>query len=228
MALMSASAAAANFNAIQLLNQSEFRDLSEDIAAAASYRGMIPAVGLGLTGFDVGGSVALTSISHRDTLKKAANGASVPSSIPVVAARADKGLPFGIDIGAVIEALPGTNLRSTGGELRWAFIDGGLAYPAVALRLATMNLTGVDQLKMRSNSVELLLSKRLLNINPYGGVGRVQVTARAPGTTLADEKFGLNKVFAGVNIGFVPLALLIEADRTGKASTVGIRFGARW
>lgn len=222
------AAHAAEFNALQLLSQAEFRALSEDVAAAISYKPMIPSEGLGITGFDLGLSAGATSVAHRDVLRKAAGGASVPKSLPWVGVRAVKGLPFDIDIGVVAISLPGTNVRATGGELRWAFIAGNMLLPAVAVRVATMNLSGVDQLKVRANSVDLSLSKGFIFLTPYAGVGYVDVRTSAPRTPLRKENFGLNKVFAGVNIAFTPLALVIEADRTGKASSVGAKVAIRW
>ncbi len=141
---------------------------------------MIPAEGLGITGFDIGLSGAATQVSHRDVLRKAAGGASVPKGIPVAGIHAVKGLPYDIDIGLTVLTLPSTNVRATGGEVRWAFIAGNTLLPAVALRLSTMNLSGVDQLKMRSNSVDLSISKGFLFATPYGGIGRVQTTSKAP------------------------------------------------
>ena len=226
--MLACAASAADFNAINLLNQTEFRALSEDVAAAISYKPMIPSEGLGITGFDLGVSVGATEVAHRATLIKAAGGADVPKAVPLAGLRAVKGLPFGIDIGVVTMGLPDTNVRATGGELRWAFVPGNVAIPAVALRVSTMNLSGVDQLKMRANSVDLSLSKGIAFLTPYAGVGRVDVRSSAPGTALAAEKFTLDKVFAGVNIAFVPFALVVEADRTGDATSYGLKLALRW
>lgn len=222
------TAQAAEFNTIGLLTQAEFRALSEDIGAAISYKGMIPSEGLGITGFDLGISVGATEVANRATLIKAAGGADIPKAVPLAGLRAVKGLPFGIDVGVVVMGLPDTNVRAGGGELRWAFVGGGAVLPAVALRASTMSLTGVDQLKMRTTGVDLSISKGILFLTPYAGVGRVQIDAKAPGTTLAREKFQMDKVFAGVNLAFVPFALVIEADKTGDATSYGIKFAIRW
>lgn len=221
-------ARAADFNAIGTLSQAEFRALAEDIGAAVSYKGMIPSEGLGITGFDLGLSVGATEVANRATLIKAANGADVPKAVPLVGVRAVKGLPFDIDVGAVLMTLPDTNVRAAGGELRWAFIGGNAVLPAVALRASVMNLTGVDQLKMRATSVDLSISKGVLFLTPYAGVGRVQIDSSAPNTALAREKFQMDKVFAGVNIAFVPMALVIEADKTGDATSYGVKLAIRW
>jgi hypothetical protein len=226
--LMAGAAMAADFNAINLLNQTEFRALAEDIAAAVSYKPMIPSEGLGITGFDLGVSVGATEVANRATLIKAAGGADVPKAVPLAGVRAVKGLPFDIDIGIVGLTLPDTNVRATGGELRWAFVGGNVALPAIAIRASTMNLSGVSQLKLRATSVDLSISKGFLFLTPYAGVGRVDVRSSAPGTTLASEKFALDKVFAGVNIAFVPFALVIEADKTGEATSYGLKLALRW
>lgn len=222
------AAHAADFNFIGTLTQAEFRALSEDIGAAVSYKGMIPSEGLGITGFDLGLSVGATEVSNRATLIKAAGGADVPKAVPLAGVRVVKGLPFDIDIGGVYMTLPKTNVRAAGGELRWAFIGGNAALPAVALRASLMNLSGVDQLKMRTTGVDLSISKGILFLTPYAGVGRVQIDSKAPGTTLAREKFQKDKVFAGVNIAFVPMALVIEADKTGEATSYGLKLAVRW
>jgi hypothetical protein len=223
------TAQAADFNALQLLNQTQFRLFSEDVAAAVSFKPMIPSEGLGITGFDIGVSVGATEVANRAVLIQAAGGADVPKAVPIGAVRVHKGLPFDIDIGVVAAQLPETNVKATGGELRWAFIGGSTLVPAVALRLSAMNLSGVDQLKMSTASADLSISKGFANLTPYAGVGTVQVKSKPQGVaTLRDEKFNLTKVFAGLNIAFVPFAFLIEADKTGEATSYGLKLALRW
>jgi hypothetical protein len=189
---------------------------------------MIPSEGLGITGFDLGISLGATEVAHRDVLSRAAGGASVPKAVPLIGLRAVKGLPFDVDVGVVAVTLPGTNVRAVGGELRWAFIAGSTVMPAVALRLSTMSLGGVDQLKMHTNSADLSVSKGFANLTPYAGIGYVNVGSTPVGTSLAKESFGLNKVFAGINIAFVPMALVLEVDRTGGATSYGTKLAIRW
>jgi len=229
-ALLAATGAAqaADFNALKLLDQKEFRAFSEDVASAISYKGMIPAEGLGITGFDLGVRAGATEVSNREVLRKAASGASVPKAVPLVGVHAVKGLPFDIDIGATVMTLPGTNIRATGGEVRWAFVGGNTLLPALAVRLSTVGLSGVDELKMRSTGIDLSISKGFLFATPYAGIGRVNVTSKAPGTGLQDESFGQSKVFAGVNIAFVPMALALEVDKTGEATSYGVKLAIRW
>jgi hypothetical protein len=222
------AAHAGDFNAILSLNQKEFRALSEDLASAVSHKPMIPSEGLGITGFDFGVSVGATQVAHRDVLRKASSGAAVPKALPLVAVHAVKGLPFDIDVGITGVGVAGTNLQARGGELRWAFMAGSTVVPAVAARVATMASSGVDQLKLRADTVDVSISKGFAFLTPYAGAGYVNVTSSAPGTTLKREKFGLSKAFAGVNIAFTPLALVVEADRTGEATSYGVKLAVRW
>jgi hypothetical protein len=226
--LLASAAQAADFNAIGLLNQAEFRAFSEDVSSAISHKGLIPSEGLGITGFDIGAAVGATEVAHRDTLRKAAGGASIPKAVPYASLRVVKGLPFDIDIGVVQTSLYDTDVRATGGEIRWAFIGGSTVLPAVAVRLAGSKLSGVRQLEMRTVSADVSISKGFLFLTPYAGVGTVQTRSRAPGTSLAAENFRQDKVFAGVNIALVPLAINVEADRTGEATSYGIKFALRW
>jgi hypothetical protein len=222
------AAQAADINALQLLNQHEFRLLSEDLGAAVSYKPLVPAESLGLIGFDVGVSLGGTKLANFDTFKKATNYANTPSVLPLASVRAHKGLPFDIDIGAAVGALPGTNVRTYGGEVRWALLPGSIALPAVAIRGSFSNLTGVDQLKLSTRSVDLSISKGFLMFTPYIGAGQVWVNSEAVGvSTLTSEKFNKPKVFAGVNIN-MGVNLAFETDKTGDSTSYGVKLGLRF
>jgi hypothetical protein len=223
-----APAAAADFNLIGSLNQAEFRAFSEDVGAAAAYKGLVPAEGLGITGFDIGLSASATQLTRRDVLRKAAGGASVPEALPVTSLRVHKGLPWDIDIGAALTQLPGTNVRATGGELRWAFVGGGTLWPAVAARLSGSRVNGVEGLKMDTVGAELLISKGVLIFTPYAGIGQVRIRADAPGSSLRRESLTLDRRFVGVNIALLPLALVLEGERIGEAESYSIKAALRF
>lgn len=228
LGLASGLAGAAEINTLNLLNQAEFKGLSEDMGAALSFKPLIPAESMGITGFDIGVAVTATTLKNKATWSKAAGGADIPATLPVPTLRVHKGLPFDIDIGVVSMSLPDTNVRATGGELRWAFVGGNTVLPAVALRVSGTSLSGVSQLKMRTLSGDISISKGFAFLTPYAGVGSVEVKSSAPGTTLREENFRQSKVFAGLNIALTPLALVVEADRTGDATSYGIKLALRW
>lgn len=220
---------AADLDALQLLNQNQFRLLSEDLGAALSYKPLTPAEPLGITGFDVGIAVTGTRLRNAGIFDIATSSGNLPSYLPVPTLRAHKGLPFDIDVGLMAGMIPGSNVRFYGGELRYAVIAGNVALPAVAIRGSYTRLNGVDQLDLDTKGIDLSVSKGILNFTPYGGVGRVWVKSTPNGiSTLSGESFGLNKVFVGVNMNLLLMNLAVEADRTGEATSFGIKAGLRF
>ena len=217
-----------DIESLQLLSQGEFRLLSEDLGSTLSFKSMIPAEPLGITGFDIGVSITGVRLKHRHLLERASSGANVSTTLPLASIRVHKGLPYGIDIGAAYSTVPGTNVGVIGGEVRWAFIEGGVALPAVALRGTATKLLGVDQLDLETTSLDISISKGILNVTPYGGIGRVWTTSTpddVPG--LSKESFSQSKVFAGVNV-FLGFNLAFEVDRTGDVTSYGVKGGFRF
>lgn len=230
-ALLAAPAAAIadDIDSLQLLTQGEFRLLSEDLGAALSFKPLIPSEAMGITGFDIGVAVTGTKIKNRNVFDRATSGGDTPSWLPVPTIRVHKGLPFNIDVGLLYSQVPGTNLKYTGGELRWAILPGSTAVPAVALRGTLTKVSGVDQLDFDTRSVDISVSKGFVNLTPYGGVGTVWVKSTPRGVpSLRGEDFNLTKVFAGLNVNFGVGNLAFEADNTGGTTSVGAKFGWRF
>lgn len=227
MALAASWAQAADVNPV-LLNQSEFRLLSEDMGSVLSYKPMIPAEGLGVTGFDVGVAVTGTKLQNHAIWEKASNGSSVEATLPIATLRVHKGLPFDIDIGGSFAKVPSTNIQILGGELRWAFLPGSTVTPALALRASVSSLSGVDNLNLRTTGLDVSISKGFAFVTPYAGAGIVKVKSKPNAPGLVSESFNQNKVFAGVNLNFGLTNLVFEGDKTGEATSYGVKFGLRF
>jgi hypothetical protein len=224
-----AAAFADDIDSLQLLNQNEFRLLSEDLGAALSFKPLIPSEASGITGFDLGVAVTATKIKNKAILDRATSGGDAPNWLPVPTIRAHKGLPFNIDVGLMYAQVPSTNIKFSGGELRWAILPGSTVTPAIALRGAVTKVSGVSQLDFDTKSVDLSISKGFANLTPYGGIGTVWVKSAPKGVpTLRGEDFTLTKVFGGLNVNFGLLNMAFEADSTGGATTVGAKFGLRF
>jgi len=226
---VSLPAVASNIDNLKALSQPEFRALSEDLGAALSYKPLTPTTPLGITGFDVGLAVTATKIKNSDLLQKA--GAGDHSTLPVPSLRLNKGLPLDIDVGLMVGAVPGTNIRLYGGELRYAIVSGGAALPAIGIRGSYTKLTGVDQLDFNTKGVDVSISKGFLMFTPYAGVGKVWAASTPkdiPPPGLSKESFSLNKVFVGFNLNFGLTNLAFEGDRTGKATSYGAKLGFRF
>src|SRR6266705_4819131 len=217
---------AGDINNIKALSQPNFRLLSEDLGAALSYKPLTPTAPLGITGFDVGIAVTDTKLENSAVFAKA--GADI-SNAAVPSLRVHKGLPFGIDVGVMVGAVPSTNIKLYGGELRYAIVPGGVAMPAIGIRGSYTKLTGVDQLDFDTKGVDLSISKGFLMFTPYAGVGKVWAASTPNGIpTLSKESLSLNKVYVGANLNFGLTNLAFEGDRTGKASSYGVKLGFRF
>lgn len=223
---------AAELNNLNALSQSDFRLLAEDLGAALSYKALVPAETLGVIGFDLGVGGTGTTLKHRDVAAKAAGGSTIPATVPVTTLRAVKGLPFNIDIGAAVGTVPSTGLKVAGGELRWALLPGSALTPAIALRGALTRVSGNDQLKLDTRSVDLSISKGFLMVTPYAGIGVVQTDAQLKNTSAAlakdKESFTQQKVFVGANLNLGLVNLAVEGDKTGDATSYGLKFGFRF
>jgi hypothetical protein len=225
------SASAANFTQLGLIGQPNFRLLSEDFGSALSYKPLTPAEPLGITGFDIGLEVTSTDISKSGAALKAATGGALDvTTLIIPKLHVAKGLPLGIDVAAFLSAVPSTNIKLMGAELRYAIISGGVAMPAVAVRAAMTSMSGVDELDFNTKSLDISISKGILMFTPYAGVGQVWVNSTPKGTAsaLAAESFTQNKVFLGANLNLGLTNFALEGDTTGGASSYSLKFGFRW
>ena len=225
--LVAASAWAFDINRLQNVAQGDFRLLSEDVGAALSYHPQTPTEPLGVTGFDLGLALTMSKVANKDALSRATSG-SVPSYIPVPTLRANKGLPLGFDVGLMYSKVPGTDISLWGGEARWAFIQGGIAAPAVGVRGTYTKLTGVDQLDMSTKGLDISASKGFLMLTPYIGVGRTWVTSTPHVANLGKEDFALNKFFIGAGFKLLLFNMNAEIDRTGESTAYSLKAGIRF
>lgn len=227
-ALVSTSVWAGELNGLQTLAQGEFRGLSEDLGAALSYKGIIPAESLGITGFDLGVAVSSVSLDSKAYWSKA--GSNVSSDAIVPSLRVHKGLPFNLDLGLMYSQVPRTGINLIGGEVRWAAFEGGTVAPAVALRLGATRLSGLDQLDLNTTSLDVSISKGFLMVTPFAGIGTVHTSSKPniDGSTLQSESFSQAKMFVGANLNFGLMNFALEADKTGDVNSTSVKLGLRF
>jgi hypothetical protein len=220
--------AADDINQLQLLSQAQFRDLSEDLGAALSYKPVSPAEPLGLTGFDIGLEATATELRHNEVWDIASSG-SAPGTVVTPKLHLIKGLPLNIDVGALYSKIPGTNVSYWGGELRYAVIGGGLAMPAVAIRGTYTKMSGVDQLDFSTKGLELTASKGFAMLTPYAGLGEVWVDSHPSAVTgLTDENFTQTKYYLGADINFAVMNFALEYDNTDSVNSYSAKLGWRF
>jgi hypothetical protein len=225
--------AANNITTLQNLGQADFNALSEDLSSALSYKPVGLATPLGITGFDVGLEVTQTNMAKSSQIWSAiTGGGAAVSNLYIPKLHIDKGLPFGLDIGAFYSKVPSTNISLYGGELRWAVLD-GIALPTVSIRGAFTKLAGVNQLSFDTKSLDVSIAKTFVMVTPYAGVGKVwanstsNVASAFTGTALSDS-FSQNKLYGGINLNLGLMNLAAEVDKTGSARSVSAKLGFRW
>ena len=217
-----------NLDSVVNLGQSQFRDFSEDLGAALSYKAVAPAEPLGITGFDIGVEATSTKLENPEAFDIACGGCG-DENIVIPKLHAHKGLPASFDVGLMLASVPNSNIKLTGAELRYAFMEGGVATPAVALRATYSKLGGVDQLDLDTRGLELTISKGFAMATPYAGIGQNWVSSRPDSSTgLKDEDFTQDKLYAGVNLNLGLMNLAFETDRTGGAASYSAKLGFRF
>jgi hypothetical protein len=225
---LSLPAQAADLDTINALAQAQFRLLSEDLGATLSYKPLSPGEPLGITGFDIGIEVTATKLENTAVFSAAAGGDST-DTLALPKLHVHKGLPFGFDIGASYSAVPDSNIKVWGAEVRYAILKGSTATPALAVRASYSALDGVDQLKLNTTGLDLSISKGFAMFTPYAGIGKVWVRSTPDASTgLAEEDFDLGKVFVGINMNLAVINIAVEGDKTGDAKSYGIKFGWRF
>ena len=138
---------------------------------------------------------------------------SAPGLVPVPKLHAIVGLPMGIDIGGVYSHIPGSDISLIGGSVKYTVIKDSLTLPAIAVRGAYTQVSGISELDFNTKSLDLSISKKLPTITPYAGIGQVWINSE-PGTVtgLADESFSQTKYFAGARFKLLFFAVTGEAE----------------
>lgn len=189
------------------LIQSEFKDLSKEAGAALAYHNVAPSVSLGVTGFDVAVEATAFDLKTSGYWNAAFEG-SAPSYLIIPRLRVRKGLPWGIDVGAMYTYVPDSNVKLFGFEVAKALLDGGMVTPSLGLRGSYTKLTGVNELDLQTFAADLNLSKGFVLITPYVGAGLVQIISKPKGTfigTLSEEKITQPRYFGGLKLSPLPL-----------------------
>jgi hypothetical protein len=233
--ILSTPAMASDISFQSGMTQQMFQDFSKYAASVLVYRAVEPAAPLGITGFDIGVEVTATSFDNgKDYWKKAFQNQDAPSYIFAPKIHAQKGLPFGIDLGLVYSAIPDTNIQYLGGEVKYAVFKGGVLSPAVAVRGSYSQLFGVDQLDFKTYGLELAASKGFgvgVKIIPYASVGYNWFDSTPKnlpsGLQLGNESFSIIRWAAGAQVQFALVSVTAEVDYV-QVPSYTLRAGITW
>jgi hypothetical protein len=227
MAAAAVSAQAQSVNMAQIGGPA-FKSLVEDTGAMASYRAQLPSEPQGLTGFDLGFS--LTQASLQQTSRYAVGTQGLRSTMRWASLHAHKGLPLGWDLGAFIsQGMDGraepNGIDQRGVELRYALLEGSTATPALALRASATELSGIQGYQLKTQGMDLSVSKGFALFTPYAGFGVVRAKGQAG--ELSDS-VTLNKTFLGIGTNLLLINLNLEYDKTGNVPSYSLKAGWRF
>lgn len=196
--------------------QADFKSLSESFGAALSYQPLSPAAPLGdtLPGFDAGVEASYVKLdSNASWFKAIESVGDLPDALVIPRVHVQVGLPIiPIDLGVSYASVPSSDIKVTGYELKYAVLEGGVAMPAVAIRGAYTELSGIDQLDLTTKSVDLSISKGIVIFTPYAGIGKVWITSEPKGDApafLEKEDISQTKFFVGSKIKVFPFINLV-------------------
>lgn len=216
----------------QLLGvQNDFRQLSEDLGAALSYKPVAPGEPLGLLGVDVGIEVTATDLQGGDIYQRVTGDSNDTDYLLVPKLHVHKGLPWRLNVDAFYSTVPDSNIELFGGAIGYSLLEGGVTMPALTVRASATKLSGVDGLNLDTQGIELTISKGFALLTPYAGIGRVRVSSEPTGIAalgLRKESFDLDKIYAGLNINLGLMNLAFETDQTGDAASYSAKFGFRF
>ena len=212
-----------DFDIVANPDQADFRSVVEDLGAALNSKSLSPAEPGGITGFAIGAYA-----SYVPTDDAAAWGRLIGESVDevgVIGLIAQKGLPFGIDLGASYMSVPSSDLRLFSAEVRYALLEGSIATPALGLRASYSKLSGLDELDYDSYGIDASISKGFGPLTPYAGVGYVWSAFEAdPVFGLDDEDVDEARLFIGLRLSAL-IGITPEYERVGDRNSFNLRFG---
>lgn len=204
-------------------NQSDFRSVAEDMSATFNAKSLSPAESGSIAGFAVG--VFASYVPTEDSAAWQRLIGEKVDEVGTVGLIVQKGLPFGIDLGASYAAVPGADARVFGAEVRVEVVEGDLITPAISLRGSYSELSGIDDLDYDSYGLDLSISKGFGPLTPYAGVGYVWSSFEAdPQFNLRDENVDEAHLFIGLRLSAL-VGITPEYERVGDRNAFNLRFG---
>jgi len=204
---------------------SAFNSLCKDLGQGLNFIQLTPPDPYGLVGFDVGAELTLLNINQgSEYWKYATRDMQQPPLLPVPKVQVQKGLPFGLDVGAIYAYIPQSNVKLIGGELRWAVMKGSFVKPSIGIRASYTRLMGVPHLNFQTESIDASISKKIAIVTPYIGLGEIFAQGEA-NFDYTDENTGENvsvdfkskgisetRVFAGLRVSLFFISITGEVD----------------
>lgn len=213
------------------ISQNSFEEFIKEFGSSLLFNPMAPAEPLGTLGFDISLETIITDISDDKEFwinLVSDNNPSTYLSIPRL--HVQKGLPFNIDVGAMYISMPNTNIKLWGLEAKYAILEGSTLTPAVSVRASYTNLSGVDDISIDTQTLDLLISKGFLMFTPYAGASifRINGSEHTDIVELDDVNTTGYRALVGMQFSPLPLVIINAEIALGEVTQYGLKIGVRF
>ncbi|PLX69030.1 MAG: hypothetical protein C0602_08085 [Denitrovibrio sp.] len=221
---------AGDFGIQSTMTQDQFKSLAKEIGLIVTPTPNSPAEPLKTFGFDVAVEAAVINInSDEDYWENACDGNDPSSHIAAYRVHAQKGFPFGLDLG--LSVTKGGNLGFTAitGEVKYAILKGTVVTPAISVKGSVTKVTGLEDMSVMTGSIGAYISKGFLFLTPYAGIESVAVKASDDsGNDFDDETVASARGIVGLQISPLPLISINLEAAKGTVMQYGLKAGIRF
>jgi len=231
MVLVFSTAFADEFEIQSAMTQSQFKDLTKEVALFVTPTPNNPAEPLKTFGFDIALESTITDINNDDTFwENAWDSGDADGMVMVNRVHFQKGFPFGLDLGVSLSK--GANIPFTAitGEVKYALLKGTVATPAFSVKAAYTKVFGLNDVDIQTLLAGAYISKGILFLTPYAGVETIASFAKDESDyDLDNETSNTVRALAGLQISPLPLiSINLEAAGTGTVMQYGLKAGLRF
>jgi hypothetical protein len=224
--LLFAALPAAAWDVSRDMPEEDFHAFHRRFSSDAFHYPRHAAAALGVVGFDVYVDAGLDrGFDDESFAATAIDGDLTGGALAVARVGVRKGLPGGVDLGVSYGQALGGDVKLASADLQWAFIEGGVLSPAVALRLTGTETLNAHAYDLRQYGAEILVSKGFTVLTPYAGAGVVRSRGRLDGSTRTFEDTATRGVaYAGITLNLLLPKIAFEVEK-GEAVQAAVRIG---
>lgn len=203
------------------ITQAQFDSVSGDLGAAADLRsgGAALPLGHGRFALNVRGDRTATDDPALWTIVSGKQYRAL--SAPRLGLAVGLGERLNVELAAML--LPGQNARVLNAAASLSLLGNAADIPHLALRGSVGHLAGIDDVRIRTTGLELIVAQRMGPILGYAGAGAIVMRARYNGDTPLRSHQALDKWFVGIEGGSVHLRAALETGQTEGRDYQGIR-----
>jgi hypothetical protein len=205
---------------IAISSSAVLEGITKDIGYLIAIPSMTPSDPMGLPGFDIG----VEASGYKLDESKSIFG---DNTLPATRLHLQKGLPANIDIGLEFATIADSNIKSVGGEIRYALMEDGVTTPAIGLRATYSELNGVDNFDLSTYTLGAQISKEVVFITPYAGATYLSSKGEVSGAAFGSETVSNENVYVGVNLSALVINLALQADFS-DGTMYTIKLSAGW